>query len=73
MQNGSHVTFVMFSQDGSRVVSGSHDNTVRIWNATMGEVEAELKGHMGWVMSVAFAQAAELSLDRMTTQSGSGM
>ena len=56
MQNGSHVTSVMFSQDGSRVVSGSHDETVRIWNATTGEVEAELKGHTGWVMSVAFAQ-----------------
>ena len=28
----------------------------QIWNVTMGEVEAELKGHTGWVMSVAFAQ-----------------
>jgi WD40 repeat protein len=27
------VTSVAFVQDGSRVVSGSHDNTVRIWNA----------------------------------------
>ena len=44
---------VAFSQDGSRVVSGS---TVRIWNVTTGEVESELKGHTGWVISVAFAQ-----------------
>jgi WD40 repeat protein len=56
MQNGSPVTSVMFSQDGSRVVSGSIDNTVRIWNAMTGEVEAELKGHTSPVRSVAFAQ-----------------
>ncbi|KIJ89890.1 hypothetical protein K443DRAFT_597111, partial [Laccaria amethystina LaAM-08-1] len=47
---------VAFSQDGSRVVSGSADETVRIWNVTTGEVEAELKGHTGWVTSVAFSQ-----------------
>ncbi|KIJ91722.1 hypothetical protein K443DRAFT_653503, partial [Laccaria amethystina LaAM-08-1] len=56
MQNGSMVRSVAFSQDGSRVVSGSDDNTVRIWNVTTGEVEAELKGHTGSVRSVAFSQ-----------------
>jgi len=30
------VTSVAFSWDGSRVVSGSYDLTVRIWNATTG-------------------------------------
>ena len=30
---------VAFSYDGSRVVSGSHDKTVWIWNATTGEIE----------------------------------
>jgi len=29
---------------------------VRIWNVTMGEMEAELKGHTHWVTSVAFSQ-----------------
>jgi WD40 repeat protein len=56
MQNGSMVRSVAFSQDGSRVVSGSDDNTVRIWNVTTGGVEAELKGHTHWVISVAFSQ-----------------
>jgi WD40 repeat protein len=56
MQNCSIVNSVTFSQDGSRVISGSDDNTVRIWNATTGEVEADLKGHTDWVRSVAFAQ-----------------
>ena len=56
LQNGSRVQSVAFSQDGSRVVSGSWDNTVRIWNETTGGVEAELKGHTHWVTSVAFSQ-----------------
>ena len=56
MQNGSGVNSVMFSQDGSRVVSGSDDDIVRIWNATTGEVEAVLEGHTDIVLSVAFSQ-----------------
>jgi len=56
MQNRSRVRSVGFSQDGSRVVSGSYDKTLRIWNVTTGEMEAELKGHTGWVTSVAFSQ-----------------
>ena len=50
------VTSVAFSQDGSRVVSGSHDKTVLIWNVMTGEVENELKGHIYVVTSVAFSQ-----------------
>ena len=56
MQDGSTVRSVAFSQDGSRVVSASNDKTVRIWNVTTGEVEAELKGHTDRVGSVAFSQ-----------------
>jgi WD40 repeat protein len=50
------VNAVAFSQDGSRVVSGSFDETVRIWNVMMGKAEAELKGHTNWVTSIAFSQ-----------------
>ena len=50
------VSCVAFSQDGSRVVSGSSDEMVRIWNVTTGKVEAELKGHTDEVNSVAFSQ-----------------
>ena len=29
----NYVTSVAFSPDGTRIVSGSHDNTVRVWDA----------------------------------------
>ena len=43
--------------EGHRVVSGSDNKTVQIWNAT-GEVEIELEGHR--VKSVAFSQDGSL-------------
>jgi hypothetical protein len=48
------VVSVAFSQDGSRIVSGSFDQTVRIWNMMTGETQAVLKSH--WVRSVAFSK-----------------
>ncbi|GBG16223.1 WD repeat-containing protein 5-like, partial [Hondaea fermentalgiana] len=38
---------------GDTIVSGSSDNTVRIWNATSGEEQHVLKGHSDIVLSVA--------------------
>ncbi|GBG35163.1 Nuclear distribution protein PAC1-1, partial [Hondaea fermentalgiana] len=38
---------------GDTIVSGSRDNTVRIWNATSGEEQHVLKGHSDLVNSVA--------------------
>ena len=49
------VMSVAFSHDGSQVVSGSDDMTVRIWNVMTGEIEARLEGHRDMVMSVAFS------------------
>ena len=34
--------------------TGSHDNTVRIWEVASQQQVAELKGHWGYVTSVAF-------------------
>ncbi|KAJ7824855.1 hypothetical protein B0H13DRAFT_1736937 [Mycena leptocephala] len=56
MGNTSPVNSVAFSQDGSRVIAGSDDKTVRIWDATSGEMQVELNGHTDWVNSVAFSQ-----------------
>jgi WD40 repeat protein len=49
------VTSVAFSPDGKQVVSGSHDGTVRLWDATTGAPLQRLEGHTGAVISVAFS------------------
>ncbi|KAF5345507.1 hypothetical protein D9757_014304 [Collybiopsis confluens] len=46
---------VAFSPDGSKIVSGSHDETVRIWDAVAGQQLAQLDGHTSGVTSVAFS------------------
>jgi WD40 repeat protein len=38
------VTSVCFSRDGTRIVSGSYDKTVRIWNAVTGACEVTMEG-----------------------------
>jgi WD40 repeat protein len=48
------VTSVAFSPDGTRIVSGSSDDTVRVWNATSGENLLVLRDHDS-VFSVAFS------------------
>ena len=53
MQSYTPVSSVAFSQDGTRVASGSYFG-LHIWSAMTGELEAEL--HMHWVTSVAFSQ-----------------
>ncbi|KAE9403162.1 WD40 repeat-like protein [Gymnopus androsaceus JB14] len=50
----SWVNSVTFSPDGKRIVSGSEDYTVRIWNAETGMIIGEpLQGHTDSVNSVA--------------------
>jgi WD40 repeat protein len=46
---------VAFSSDGSRIVSGSYDHTVRIWDTVSGAVQRTLEGHTSAVYSVAFS------------------
>jgi predicted NACHT family NTPase len=47
---------VAFSPDGTRIVSGSVDETIRIWDAKIAEEVFEpLKGHTRYVRSVAFS------------------
>ncbi|MBD2126542.1 hypothetical protein NDI39_05220 [Microcoleus sp. ZQ-A2] len=51
----SMVVSVMFSPDGTRLISGSHDQTVRLWEVSTGEWLKVLQGHDNWVWSVAFS------------------
>jgi predicted amidophosphoribosyltransferase len=49
------VNSVAFSPDGKRIVSGSGDKTVKIWDATTGQEMLTLKGHSSVVISVSFS------------------
>ena len=51
-----HVLSISFSPDGKRVVSGSWDSAIRMWDAESGKAIGEpLKGHTDWVRSVSFS------------------
>jgi hypothetical protein len=53
------VTSVAYSPDGKRIVSGSHDNTLKVWDAQTGQDLLALRGHTGWVTSVAYSPNAK--------------
>ncbi|CCI17593.1 Genome sequencing data, contig C309 [Microcystis aeruginosa PCC 9807] len=52
--NGS-VNSVSFSSDGKTLVSGSDDNTIKLWNVETGQEIRTLKGHDSGVYSVNFS------------------
>ncbi|KZS89491.1 hypothetical protein SISNIDRAFT_398115, partial [Sistotremastrum niveocremeum HHB9708] len=51
----NHVNSVAYSPDGTHVVSGSDDKTVRIWDAATGAEVHKMEGHTSSVYSVAFS------------------
>jgi WD40 repeat protein len=52
----SPVTSVAFSPDGHRIVAGSFDNSVRVWDAATGQAVGQpFTGHTASVMGVAFS------------------
>ncbi|KAJ6565203.1 hypothetical protein DFH09DRAFT_470836 [Mycena vulgaris] len=56
MQGHSNwVNSVAFSPNGALVVSGSKDETVRIWDVTKGAEAMKMAGHSNWVNSVSFS------------------
>jgi len=47
---------VAYSPDGSQIVSGSRDNTIRVWNPTTGQcIAGPFQGHTEKVSSVAYS------------------
>ena len=51
----AHVNSVAFSPDSKKLVSGSQDKTVRLWNVETGELIHILQEHTNVVLSVAFS------------------
>jgi hypothetical protein len=49
------VRAIAFSPDGARILTGSLDDTARLWTAATGEAVATLAGHTGAVVAVAFS------------------
>ena len=49
------VASVSLSPDGRRAISGSHDDTLRVWDLESGECLKTLKGHTSAVTSVSLS------------------
>ncbi len=68
--HGSSVLAVGYSPDGSRIVTGGADNTVRLWDAITGEHLRLVDTGTGWVRFVAFSpDGALILLGRETYES----
>ena len=55
--SSNRVVSVCFSSDGKQIASGSWDKTVKIWNASSGELQSTLTGHTDCVTQVEFIDA----------------
>lgn len=53
--HGGPVRSVSFSADGKLVLSGSHDNSVKVWDAETGKTLKTLHGHGSWVRACRFS------------------
>jgi predicted NACHT family NTPase len=60
------VTSVAFSPDGQRIVTGSYDQTAKVWETASGRELVTLKGHRAEISSVAFSSDGQ----RIVTGSG---
>jgi len=55
IDTNSWIACAAFSPDGRTLVSGSNDNTIRLWDVTTGQALRILEGHTETVSSVAFS------------------
>lgn len=63
--HNDEVNTIALSQNGQEIVSGSDDQTIKIWNLNSQQLLRTLKGHSDWVYAVA------ISPDSQTLVSGS--
>ena len=61
--NGA-VASARFSPDGKRIVTGSWDNSAKIWDVETGRAELKLIGHGGYVNSAEFSPDGKLDSHR---------
>lgn len=66
--HGGNITSLDFSSDGKYLVSGSNDNTARIWDAATGKPLRTLSGHTAQVKGAVFSpdgkRVATVSFDK---------
>ncbi len=60
--HSNKVTSIAFSPDGKYALSGSHDKTLKLWNAESGKEIRTLEGHSYGVTSVAFSPNGKYAL-----------
>jgi WD40 repeat protein len=60
------VNCIAIAQDGLTLISGSEDNTIKLWNLQTGQLKRSFKGHFGLVRAIA------ISPDGQKIISGSG-
>jgi WD40 repeat protein len=52
----------VFSPDGKRILSGSYDHTVRLWDVASGKEVCRFFGHSNWVWGVAISADGKYGL-----------
>ena len=67
------VTSVAFSPDGKRIVSGSEDKTVKVWDAATGQETLTLKGHTDAVSQRGLQPRRQAHRQRQSGQDGEGV
>ena len=55
------VNAIGFLPDGTRAISGSNDNTLRLWNLGDAQEIHRFNGHHNWIMGLAVSAAGASS------------
>ena len=59
------ITSAVFSPDGTRILTASHDGTARVWWSESGIEFTALRGHERWVKSATFLSGRRTHHDRL--------